>query len=75
MVLISPKGDRLLYVIRLHFRANNVVEYEALVHDLRIATEIRVQRLYICGDSELLINQVMGSRTAATAAWRHTVRR
>jgi hypothetical protein len=30
VVLISPIGDRLLYVIRLHFCAtNNVAEYEA----------------------------------------------
>jgi ribonuclease HI len=43
MVLISPKGDRLLYVIRLHFHAtNNVVEYEALVNSLRITAELGV---------------------------------
>jgi ribonuclease HI len=30
VVLVSPKGDQILYVTRLHFRAtNNVVEYEA----------------------------------------------
>jgi ribonuclease HI len=44
VVLISPKGDRLLYVIRLHFRAtNNVAEYEALVNNVCIASEIGVQ--------------------------------
>jgi ribonuclease HI len=43
IVLISPKGDRLLYIIQLHFRAtNNMVEYEALVNGLRIATELGV---------------------------------
>jgi ribonuclease HI len=43
VVLISPKGDQLHYVIRLHFPAiNNVVEYEALVNGLRIATELRI---------------------------------
>jgi ribonuclease HI len=37
VVLIHHKGDRLLYVIQLHFRAtNNVAEYEALVNGLRI---------------------------------------
>jgi ribonuclease HI len=61
VLLISPKGDQLLYVIQLHFRAtNNVVEYEALINSLRIAAELGVQKLYICGDSELIINQVMG---------------
>jgi ribonuclease HI len=35
IVLISPKGDRLSYVIRVHFCAtNNMVEYEALVNGL-----------------------------------------
>jgi ribonuclease HI len=61
VVQISPKGDRLLYVIRLHFRAtNNVVDYEALVNGLHIATELRLQQLYIWGYSELIIKQVMG---------------
>jgi ribonuclease HI len=46
-VLMSPKGDRLLYVIRLHFRAtNNTAKYEALVNGLYIAVELWVQRLY-----------------------------
>jgi ribonuclease HI len=36
-----------------------VVEYEALVNALRIITELRVQRLYFCGISDLVINQVM----------------
>jgi ribonuclease HI len=60
-VQISHKGDRLLYVIRLHFRKTNIVaEYEALINGLHIAIELGVQRLYIRGDSELVINQVMG---------------
>jgi ribonuclease HI len=61
MVLISHKGDRLLYVIRLHLRpTNNVAEYEVLVNGLHITAELGVQRLYIHGDSELIVNQVMG---------------
>jgi ribonuclease HI len=61
VVLIYPKGDQLLYVIGLHFHAtNNVVEYEALVNDLHITVELRVQWLYICSDPELVVNQVMG---------------
>jgi ribonuclease H / adenosylcobalamin/alpha-ribazole phosphatase len=60
-VLISPKGDRFLYVIRLHFRTtNNVAKYEALVNNLRIAAELGVQRRYIRGDSKLILNQDMG---------------
>jgi ribonuclease HI len=78
VVLISPKGDRLLYVIQLHFCAtNNVVEYEALVNGLRITTKLGVQRLYICGDSNLIANQVLGEsncRDSCMATYRQEVR-
>jgi ribonuclease HI len=37
-----------------------VAEYKALVKGLRIIVELGVQRLYIYGDSELIVNQVMG---------------
>jgi ribonuclease HI len=61
VILASPKGDRLLYVIQLHFcTTNKVAEYEALVNGLRITAELRVQQLYIRNDSELVINQVTG---------------
>jgi hypothetical protein len=66
VVLISPKGDQLIYIIRLHFRTtNNVVEYEALVYGLRIA-------------AELVINQIMGElncRDSCMVAYRQEVRR
>jgi ribonuclease HI len=74
MVLISRKGDQLLYVIRLHFHTtNNVAEYEALVNGLRITVELGVQWVYIRGDSELVVNQVMGEsncRDSSMAAYR-----
>jgi ribonuclease HI len=53
-----------------------MVEYEALVNDLRITTELGVQRLYILGDSELVINQVMGESNCCDsymAAYRQDV--
>ncbi|KAK1632700.1 hypothetical protein QYE76_007015 [Lolium multiflorum] len=35
VVLTSPRGDHLRYVLQVHFRAsNNVAEYEALIHGL-----------------------------------------
>jgi hypothetical protein len=47
-------------VLRLHFPAsNNVAKYEALVNGLRIAIELGVRRLDACGDSQLVIDQVM----------------
>jgi ribonuclease HI len=39
-------------MIRIYFLAfNNVAEYEALVNDLHIATELGIQRLNVRGDS------------------------
>jgi ribonuclease HI len=79
IVLISPKGDQLLYVICLHFRVANIVaEYEALVNGICIAAELEVQWLYIRGDSELIINQVMGESNchdSRMAAYQQEVRK
>ena len=60
VVLISPDGSRLHYAIHLHFStSNNIAEYEALINGLRIAIELGATRLYVHGDSELVIDQVM----------------
>jgi ribonuclease HI len=62
LLFISPLGEHVHYVIRLHFPAsNNVAEYEALVNGLRIAIELGVRRLDTRGDSQLVIDQVMKS--------------
>jgi hypothetical protein len=60
IVLVSPSGDRLRYTIRLHFTAsNNVAEYEALIHRLRIASDLGAWCIYVRGDSELVVDHVM----------------
>ena len=60
VVLISPNGSRLRYAFRLHFSAsNNIVEYKALVNRLHITIELGAMRLYVRGDSELVVDQVM----------------
>ena len=60
VVLISLDGGRLHYAIRLHFLAsNNAMEYEALINGLRITIELGATRLYVRGDSELVVDQVM----------------
>ena len=60
VVLISLDGSRLCYTICLHFSAsNNATEYEALINGLRIAIELGATRLYVRGDSELVVDQVM----------------
>jgi ribonuclease HI len=56
---ILPSGDRLSYVLWIHFKAsNNAAEYEAALHGLHIAVELGIKRLMVFGDSALVINQV-----------------
>jgi ribonuclease HI len=49
----------LKYVLRIHYKAsNNSVEYEALIHGLRIIVSLRIKRLITYGDSKVVIDQV-----------------
>jgi len=60
LLFISPIGEHMRYVIRLHFPAsNNMAEYKALLSGLRIAVEFSIKRLDVRGDSQLVIDQVM----------------
>jgi len=59
ILFISPNKDKLRYVLRILFSAsNNVAEYEVCLHGIRLAVELGVKRLYVYGDSALVINQL-----------------
>jgi ribonuclease HI len=60
LLFISPLGEHMRYVVRIHFPAsNNMAEYEALLYGLKIAIETGIKRLDVRGDSQLVIDQVM----------------
>jgi ribonuclease HI len=43
VLFISPRDEKLKYVLQLHFSAsNNLAEYEALLHGLRIAVSLGI---------------------------------
>jgi ribonuclease HI len=68
VVFSSPKGDKLQYVLQIHFCAsNNIAEYEALVHGLKLAKEIGIRRILCFGDSDLVVHQVLGEWEAKDA--------
>ncbi|KAK1683076.1 hypothetical protein QYE76_043924 [Lolium multiflorum] len=68
VVLTSPKGDHLRYVLQVHFRAsNNIAEYEALIHGLKVAKEIGALRIICYGDSDLVVQQCSGDWDAKDA--------
>jgi ribonuclease HI len=59
VLLISPQGEQLKYVLQIHYKAsNNGAEYEALIHRLRIAVSLGIKRLLAFGDSKVVIEQV-----------------
>jgi hypothetical protein len=57
VVLISPQGNKLKYVLRMSFpqASNNKAEYEALLHGMKMAKACRATRLKIFGDSNLVV--------------------
>ncbi|XP_071683475.1 uncharacterized protein [Lolium perenne] len=69
IVLISPKGDFVRYVLQLQFEpyTNNMAEYEAPLHDMRIEKEMGAARLRCFGDSDLVANQTFGTYDAINA--------
>jgi len=59
ILFVSPNEDKLCYVLRILFpTSNNIAEYEACLHGIRLAVKLGVKRLYVHGDSALVINQL-----------------
>ena len=62
VLLVAPTGERLKYVVQMHFprekTTNNTAEYEGLLAGLRIAANLRIRKLIIRGDSQLIVMQV-----------------
>src|SRR3954466_12642381 len=61
VVLVSPKGTNLTYILQVNFSnaSNNEAEYEALIHDMRMAKTCGATCLEIYGDSNLVVQQAM----------------
>ena len=56
--------------------SNNAAEYEALLHGLRMAVSMGIQRLEVRGDSNLAISQINGyfdAKDPKMAAYRNAV--
>src|SRR5918993_1784354 len=77
IVLTSPIGDTVQYVLQIMYMdSNNAAEYEALLHGLRMAVSMGIQRLEVCGDSNIAISQINGdfdAKDPKMAAYRNTV--
>ena len=68
VILTSPQGDNMKYVLRMKFRpSNNEAEYEARIHGMRMAKICGAARLDIYGDSNLVVQQMMNKCDAHAA--------
>src|SRR3954471_7814426 len=68
VILTSPQGDKMKYVLRMNFRAsNNEAEYEALIHSMRMAKICGATRLVIYGDSNLVVQKMTNECDAHAA--------
>ncbi|XP_070028752.1 uncharacterized protein [Nicotiana sylvestris] len=62
VVFVTSQGEVLPYSFTLtQHCTNNVAEYQALILGLEMAIDMRQLQLHIFGDSELVINQLLGS--------------
>ena len=61
VVLESPTGDRLKYVVQVLYGENimnNAMEYEGLLAGLRAAVGLGIDKIIVKGDSQLVIKQI-----------------
>ena len=62
IVIQSPHQHCWYFSLKLDFECtNNQAEYEALVIGLGVLHELRAPRVFVLGDSELVINQLNGT--------------
>jgi ribonuclease HI len=59
VLFISPDEKQLKYILQILWQAmNNELEYETLIHGLRVAITLGIKRLLVYGDSIVVVNQV-----------------
>ena len=65
LILTSPKGIDIEYVLRFGFRAsNNEAKYEPVIAALNLAHSMEVDQLEVCSDSQLVVKQIEDSYEA-----------
>ena len=62
MVLVSPNGDHIPLAVKLNYNStNNTAEYEACILGMKAVLEVKVQKLDVFGDSNLIVSQASGN--------------
>ncbi|XP_024032295.1 uncharacterized protein LOC112094829 [Morus notabilis] len=59
VMLISPDGHKITSAVRFIFKAsNNEAEYEALIAGVQLTNHLKIEKLKIFSDSQLVVGQV-----------------
>ena len=65
LILTSPEGIDIEYVLRFRFRAsNNEAEYEAIIAGLNLAHSMEVDQLEVCSDFQVVVKKIEDSYEA-----------
>ncbi|XP_070014635.1 uncharacterized protein [Nicotiana sylvestris] len=67
IVLVPPTGETIRQAIKCHSIINNEAEYEAMIAGLELAQELGTNQIIIMCDSQLVVNQMLGTYTAKEA--------
>lgn len=61
LILVSPENVKFQYALSFKFKTSkNEADYEALITRLKIANELKVLKLVVYCDSQLVVSQVNG---------------
>ncbi|XP_070021785.1 uncharacterized protein [Nicotiana sylvestris] len=63
IVLVPPTGETIRQAIKFHSITNNDAEYEAVIAGLELARELGINQIVIKSDSQLVVNQMLGTYT------------
>ncbi|XP_070013686.1 uncharacterized protein [Nicotiana sylvestris] len=64
IVLVPLTGETVHQAIKCHSITNNEAEYEAMIAGLELARELRINQIIIKSDSQLVVNQMLGTYLA-----------
>ncbi|XP_009799462.2 uncharacterized protein [Nicotiana sylvestris] len=64
IILVPPTSETIRQAIKCHSITNNEAEYKAVIVGLELARELGINQIVIKSDSQLVVNQMLGTYTA-----------